>query len=172
MELEKLQSLKENRKMNVGMYTGSFDPVTNGHLDIIERGAKIFDKLYIAVVHNVNKKCLFSLEERCELLRIACKDIPNVEVVICDKLAVQFAKEIHANTILRGLRALTDFEYELQMATTNHELDPNIETIFMMTNSHYSFLSSSAVKEIAAFNGDNSKFIPEVVQKALSEKFK
>lgn len=157
--------------MNKGVYTGSFDPVTYGHIDIIERAAKIFDHLYIAVVYNANKKGLFTLEERCELLKEVCKNIKNVEVVVCDKLSVQFATELGASTIVRGLRVLTDFEYELQMATTNKELNPNIETIFMMTNSHYSFLSSSAVKEVAEFHGDIHKFVPENVEKALRKKF-
>ena len=157
--------------MKIGIYTGSFDPVTNGHLDLIERGSKMFDKLYVSVTKNISKNCCFTLDERVDLLKKACKAFSNVNIVICDKLVVEFAKELNANVILRGLRALTDFEYELQMATINKSLNPDIETVFMMTSSQYSFLSSSAVKELARFGGSIDNFVPENVKKALELKY-
>lgn len=157
--------------MKIGIYTGSFDPVTNGHLDLIERGSKMFDKLYVSVTKNISKNCCFTLDERVDLLKEACKAFSNVNIVICDKLVVEFAKELNANVILRGLRALTDFEYELQMATINKSLNPDIETVFMMTSSQYSFLSSSAVKELARFGGSIDNFVPENVKKALELKY-
>lgn len=157
--------------MKIALYTGSFDPVTNGHMDLIIRGAKMFDSLFIAVAKNGEKNALFTVQERVQLLKEACKNIPNVKVLICDKLVVDFAQEIGAQTMLRGLRVLTDFEYELQMATTNKELNPSIETIFMMTSREYSFLSSSAVKEIARFHGNIENFVPENVKDAMIKKF-
>lgn len=157
--------------MKIGIYTGSFDPVTNGHLDIIERGSKMFDKLYIGVAINVEKKYLFDADERVRLLKEACKDYKNVIIVQSEGLSVEFAESLGANVILRGLRVLTDFEYELQMASINKSLNPNIETIFMMTSTKYSFLSSSVVKEIAKFHGDISKFVPPVVETAVKKIF-
>lgn len=157
--------------MKIGMYTGSFDPVTNGHLDIIYRGAKLFDKLYVAVAENVGKGYLFSLIERVSMLKEACKEIDNVEIVVCDTLAVEFAKRLGVSVMLRGLRAMTDFEYELQMEAVNKTLDSNIETIFMMTSTNYSFLSSSAVKEMAKFGGDVTKLVPGNVCLELKKKF-
>ena len=153
------------------MYTGSFDPVTNGHIDIICRGAKMFDKLYVAVAQNVGKDYLFSLEERVNLLKEACNMYDNVEIVVCDCLAVEFAKRLGAKVMLRGLRVMTDFEYELQMEAVNKTLDPEIETIFMMTSTQYSFLSSSSVKEMAKFGGDVSKLVPGNVNAALKRKY-
>ena len=146
----------------VGLYSGTFDPVTNGHLDVIERGYELFDRLYITVAQNINKKTLFTVEERVEMLKCATAHLPNVEVMVCsDKLVVDFAKEVGAKTILRGLRAVTDFEYEFQIATTNKRLAPEIETVF-----------SSTTKEVARFGGDVSSFVPEFVKDALEEKYK
>lgn len=156
----------------VGIYSGTFDPVTNGHLDIIERGYELFDYLYITIAQNINKKTLFTVEERVEMLKRATMHLPNVEVVVCsDQLVVDFAKEVGAKTILRGLRAVTDFEYEFQIATTNKRLAPEIETVFLMTKAENMFLSSSTTKEVARFGGDVSSFVPEFVQDALKEKF-
>lgn len=157
--------------MKKGLYPGSFDPVTNGHLDMIERGSKMFDTLYVAVVKNESKKCLFSVEERKTMLEEVCKNYKNVEVVISEaRLTVDIAKELNVDVILRGLRAVTDFEYEIQMASTNSQLNDDIETIFMMTNIKYSFLSSSIVKEVASLGGDVSKFVPKYICEKLEEK--
>jgi len=156
----------------VGIYSGTFDPVTNGHLDIIERGYELSDYLYITIAQNINKKTLFTVEERVEMLKRATMHLPNVEVVVCrDQLVVDFAKEVGAKTILRGLRAVTDFEYEFQIATTNKRLAPDIETVFLMTKAENMFLSSSTTKEVARFGGDVSSFVPQFVQAALKEKF-
>lgn len=154
------------------MYPGSFDPITYGHLDLIYRGSKVFDKLYIAISKNSSKKSLFSVEERCEMIKEVTKSLPNVEVVICDKLTAEFAHDLKATAILRGLRAVTDFEYEMQMASTNSLLFPDVETIFVMTRTEYSFLSSSIVKEVGSYGGDISQFVPPYIRACLIEKFK
>lgn len=155
----------------IGVYPGTFDPITNGHLDIIKRGSALFDKLYILVANNINKNTLFSVEERMELIQHAVQDLKNVEVVSSPLLTVEFAKSVHAVAMLRGLRMVSDFEYELQMATLNKCIDDTIETIFIMSSHEYSFLSSSSVKEIAKFNGDVSSFVNAHTEKALKEKF-
>lgn len=157
--------------MNKGIYPGSFDPLTFGHIDMIERGAKMFDELIIGVAYNQQKKYCFTLEERIAMLKEECSHMKNIKIVAVRKLTVDFAKEHGVDVILRGLRAVTDFEYELQMASTNRKLDVNVETIFMMTNINYSFLSSSIVKEIASLNGDISKFVPPKVGEKLKIKF-
>ena len=151
--------------MKVGIYPGSFDPVTNGHIDIIKRSAKLVDTLIVAILENPSKKALFSVEERIQLLEETCKDIINLKVESFSGLLVDFAKEQKANLIIRGLRALTDFEYELQMAQMNKHLHAEIETIFLVTDVKYSFLSSSAIKEVAQFAGDVSDFVPAIVAK-------
>ncbi|MED4401691.1 pantetheine-phosphate adenylyltransferase [Metabacillus fastidiosus] len=151
---------------------GSFDPITYGHLDIIKRGAKVFDEVYVCVLHNSSKKPLFSVEERCELIREVTKDIPNVTVESYDGLLINYAKNKKANSILRGLRAVSDFEYEMQGTSMNRVLDETIETFFMMTNNQYSFLSSSIVKEVAKYEGNISELVPEAVEHALKKKFK
>lgn len=156
----------------IGLYPGSFDPVTYGHLDLIKRGSQVFDHLYISVSNNSNKRYLFSAEERRDLLLECTKGLSNVEIIICDKLSVDLAEELQANAILRGLRAVTDFDYEMQMALTNRQLNPNVETIFMMTRKEYSFLSSSIVKEVAQYGGDISSFVPKVVEERLFSKIK
>lgn len=156
--------------MKIGVYPGSFDPVTNGHLDIIERASKLFDKLIVGVGVNNNKKSLFSVEKRLEFIEVSCKSIPNVEVDSFGGLLIEFMREKNANTIVKGLRAISDFEYEFQMALMNRKLNPEIETIFMMTSSKYSYLSSSLIKEVAGFGGCVRGLIPEVVEKELHKK--
>ena len=155
-----------------GIYPGSFDPVTLGHIDIIERSSKMVDELIVGVLQNKAKTPLFSVEERVRMLKEVTKHLPNVKIVSFEGLLVQFAKQMEAKVIIRGLRAITDFEYELQMAQTNHKLEPEIETIFLTTNLEYSFLSSSTVKEVASFGGDISQFVPDVIEKKIQEKMK
>lgn len=156
--------------MRIGVYPGSFDPVTLGHLDIIERGAKIVDKLIVGVLLNGMKNPMFSVEQRIQLLKEATKHLPNVEIRPFQGLLVDFLKQEGATEVIRGLRAVTDFEYELQMAQTNHKLAPSLETIFLTTSLEYSYLSSTIVKEVAAFGGDISKFVPEYVSAQILEK--
>lgn len=156
----------------IAICSGSFDPITLGHIDIIKRGAKIFDELIVVVLTNPAKNSLFTVEERMELIQKVTKDIPNVSVDSYDGLLVDYAKMKNANVILRGLRAVSDFEYEMQISSVNKTLSSDIETFFMMTKNNYSFLSSSVVKEVAKFGGDISKFVPPVVEEAVIEKFK
>ncbi|MDY0139619.1 MAG: pantetheine-phosphate adenylyltransferase, partial [Candidatus Izemoplasmatales bacterium] len=137
--------------MKIGFYPGSFDPITLGHLDIITRGAKLFDKLYIAISINPNKKTLFTTEERKELVKEAIKGIDNIEVITSDLLTVEHCKLVGASHILRGLRAVTDYDYEFQMTNFNHQISSDIDTVFLMTQGKYSFLSSSSVRELAHF---------------------
>ncbi len=154
--------------MRIGIYPGSFDPVTLGHVDIILRSAKMFDKLIIAVLQNSSKQPLFSSQERVELLKMVTKGIDNISIETFDGLTVDFARERGANTIVRGLRAVSDFEYELQIAQTNHKMNPNIDTIFLTTSVEYSYLSSSIVREIGRYQGDISNFVPaEIIEKVL-----
>jgi len=150
---------------------GSFDPITNGHLDILSRGAKIFDEVIVAIFNNQSKSPLFTVEERAELIRKSVQYIPNVRVDVSDGLLVEYAKEQKASVILRGLRAISDFEYEMQITSMNKRLDKHIETFFMMTNNQYSFLSSSIVKEVAKYKGNIYGLVPEPVEKALKKKF-
>ncbi|MBU7591997.1 pantetheine-phosphate adenylyltransferase [Metabacillus halosaccharovorans] len=150
---------------------GSFDPITLGHLDIIKRGAKVFDQVYVCVLNNSSKQPLFTVEERCELIREVTKEIPNVFVESYKGLLIDYVREKKAQAILRGLRAVSDFEYEMQITSMNRVLDDNIETFFMMTNNQYSFLSSSIVKEVAKYKGNISELVPEVVEIALKNKF-
>ena len=156
--------------MTTAVYPGSFDPVTNGHLDVISRGAELFDKVIVGVLHNSTKSPLFSVEERVRILNEATKDLPNVEIVAFSGLSVDFARQCKAKVIIRGLRAITDFEYEIQMSQTNHKLEPEVETMFLTTNLKYSYLSSTIVREVAAFGGDISQFVPETVAKSIKEK--
>lgn len=155
------------KKERVAVYPGSFDPVTYGHLDIIQRSAKQFDRLIVAVLNNTSKNPLFTVEERKELLAEVTKDIPNVEIDSFRDLLVRFMRSKDAHVIIRGIRSVTDFEYELQLASTNHMLDAEIETMFMMTNPKYSYLSSSIVKEIAQFNGEVKELVPPTVESRL-----
>ncbi|GGG81152.1 pantetheine-phosphate adenylyltransferase [Paenibacillus radicis (ex Gao et al. 2016)] len=161
-----------SEKLRVAVYPGSFDPVTFGHLDIIRRSAKQFDQLIVAVLNNTSKNPLFTVEERKEMLREVTSDIPNVTIDSFRDLLVRFMKSRNANVIIRGIRSVTDFEYELTLASTNHLLDSDIDTIFMMTNPKYSYLSSSIVKEIAQFKGEVTELVPQAVERRLVEKYK
>jgi len=155
------------------IYPGTFDPITFGHLDIIKRAALLFDKIIIGVIEKpLKSQFLFTIDERLEMIKNSTTDIKNIEIETFDGLLVDYAQNKKVNLIIRGLRAITDFEYEFQMALTNKKLANNIETMFMMTNEKYSYLSSSVVKEIAKFNGDISEFAPEFVIKKLKNKFK
>lgn len=155
----------------IAVCPGSFDPITNGHLDIIRRSSKLFDEFHVVVMNNSAKKTLFTPEERVELIKEVVKELPNVQVNMSNQLTVDYAKSVNAIAIVRGLRAVSDFEYEFQITSMNRNLDDELETIFMMTNNNYSFLSSSIVKEVAKYNGDISKFVPSSVEKAIKEKF-
>lgn len=150
---------------------GSFDPITNGHLDIIIRGAKVFEKVIVTVFNNESKSPLFTVEERIQLLKESTKDIPNVSVDSSAHLLMDYAAEKNAHAIIRGLRAVSDFEYEMQITSMNRKLNEDIETFFMMTNNQYSFLSSSMIKEIAKYDGNISGLVPEHVEEALKSKF-
>ncbi len=157
--------------MKRAVYPGSFDPITFGHIDIIERSAKMVDELVIAVLRNSAKNSLFSLEERVNMIKEVTKDLPNVKVETFDGLLVDYMRQIDATIIIRGLRAVTDFEYELQIAQMNHVLKENAETIFLMTSLQYSYLSSSLVKEIASYGGDISKFVPNELIERIYTKY-
>ncbi|NCB94584.1 MAG: pantetheine-phosphate adenylyltransferase [Clostridia bacterium] len=156
--------------MTTSVYPGSFDPVTFGHLDVIERGAQLFDKVIVGVLNNSIKSPLFSVEERVKILEEATKNLPNVEIVAFSGLSVEFARQCNAKVIIRGLRAITDFEYELQMAQTNRVLAHDVDTMFLTTSLEYAYLSSTTVKEVAQFGGDISKFVPDFVMKKVHEK--
>ena len=158
--------------MATAVYPGSFDPVTKGHLDIIKRAAKINDHLIVAVLINSAKHPLFTVEERVAMLQECCKNIPNVTVESFDGLTVEFAKKRHASVMVRGLRAVTDFENEIQLAHTNHALCPGIETVFLSTSLKWSYLSSTIVREAAHYNHDVSKFVTPNVEAALKEKIR
>lgn len=157
--------------MFVAVYPGSFDPITNGHLDVIERGRKLFDKLIVAILRNPQKVPLFSIEEREAMIRETVKNFSNVEVAVFDGLLVKFARERGCRVIVRGLRAISDYEYETQIALVNRKMAPEIETIFLPTSAEYSYLNSTVVKEIARFKGCVRELVPAVVEEKLREKF-
>lgn len=156
--------------MKTAIYPGSFDPVTLGHYDIIERSSKIFDRLIVGVLNNSAKSPLFSVEERVKMLKDVTKGLPNVEVMAFDGLLIDFARAKEAQVIVRGLRAVTDFEYELQMAQTNRVLAQDVDTVFLTTSLEYAYLSSTTMKEVAYFGGDLSKFAPKEITDAVMEK--
>lgn len=158
--------------MTRAIYPGSFDPVTRGHLDIIERAGRTMEHLTVAVLVNSVKNPLFTVEERVELLRRETAHLPNVEVTSFNGLLVDFARESGAKVIIRGLRAVTDFEYELQMAQTNRKIAPEVDTLFLTTSLEYAYLSSSIVKEVALYDGDISAFVTPEVEHAVKEKMK
>lgn len=157
--------------MSVAVYPGSFDPVTLGHLDVIRRAARATDELIIGILRNTKKEPLFSLEERKSMIEECVKDIENVTVKVFDGMTVDFARENDAHIIVRGLRAVSDFEYEMQMAQTNHTIDPQVDTIFFTTSLEYAFLSSTIVKEVGFYGKDVSHYVPEPVVRKLREKF-
>ena len=159
--------------MKRAVYTGSFDPVTNGHMDIIRRAAEIFDVLIVSVLNNKEKTPLFSVEERVKMLKEVTKDLPNVRIIPFDGLLVDFAERMDADMVIRGLRAITDFEYELQMAQTNRMLSHGkIDTVFLTTSLEYAYLSSSAIKQIASFDGDITPCVPDFVADLIYDKYR
>ena len=151
-------------KRKIAIVPGSFDPITYGHIDIIKRSAELFDEVIVAILVNPDKKYLFSLDERVEMINETIKEIPNVKVDSFSGLLVNYAKQVGSNVIVRGLRAVSDFEYEMQLTFMNKALDENIETFYMMANKQYSFISSSIVKGVSGFGADLSKFVPEYVE--------
>lgn len=157
--------------MRRAVYPGSFDPVTFGHLDVIRRSSALVDELIVGVLNNNTKTPLFSVEERVKILLEVTKDISNVRIESFTGLSVDFVKKCDAGFLVRGLRAITDFDYELQMAQTNRIMNPEIDTIFLTTSLEYAYLSSSTVKEVAAYGGDISKFVPEIAVKEMQKKY-
>ena len=156
--------------MKTAIYPGSFDPIHNGHLDVIERASKLWDRVIVAVAVNHEKQSLFTMEERVGLIKKASRHLPDVEVTSFEGLLVDYVLEVRANAVLRGLRAVSDFEYEFQMALMNRSLDESLETVFLMPSQENIYLSSRIVKEVATFGGDITKFVPAVVNDAVAEK--
>jgi pantetheine-phosphate adenylyltransferase len=159
-------------KKNIAIYPGTFDPITYGHLDIIDRAANLFDVVIVGVAYNINKTPMFTKEERKDLIKAVTKKYKNVRVEMFNGLLVDFAKSKNANVIIRGLRAISDFEYEFQMSLTNRKLAPGITTMFLMPNEKYTYLNSSLVRELSKLKGDISNFVPPVVEKKLKLKLK
>jgi pantetheine-phosphate adenylyltransferase len=157
------------RLNTIAIYPGTFDPITNGHLDIIKRACKMFDKIIVAVANNKSKNSMFNLEKRVEMVKIATQNMPKIEVKEFNSLLVNFAKKENAKIIIRGLRAVSDFEYELQMSYANQSLDNSIETIFLMPTLNNAFISSSIVRNILAYNGDISHLVPKEIEKMISQ---
>ncbi len=158
--------------MRTAVYPGSFDPVTNGHLDIITRASAVYDKIIVVVSKNSSKKPAFTFEERAEFVRRATSHLKNVEVDFSEGMLVDYVKKCGSNVIIKGLRAVSDFEYEFQMALANKKIDPSIETLFMMTDAEYSFLSSSIVKEMASLGADIEGLVPEIIINDIKNKFR
>ena len=154
----------------IGIYPGSFDPITNGHLDLIERGSRLVDKLVVAILRNEEKRTLFTLDERIEMLREVTRQLPNVEVDSFNGLLVDFASQMGATLILRGIRAVSDYEYELQMALMNRRLAPHVETVFLLSGEAYSFLSSRLVKEVISLGGNIAGLVPPPVEERLKRR--
>ena len=158
-------------KKNIAVYPGTFDPITNGHIDLVERSLGIFDEVIIALAPNPKKMPLFTIEERIEMIKAATKGLENVKTDVFNGLLVNYAKKKKAKAIIRGLRAVSDFEYEFQMALMNRRLDSRIETVFLMPSEEYSYLTSTIIKEIAAFKGSVKGLVPKIVEDKLKEKF-
>lgn len=154
----------------VAICPGSFDPITNGHLDIIERGSRLFDVVYVVLLNNTQKNPFFTVEERTTLMREVTKHLPNVVISVHEGLLVEYAEKVNACAVIRGLRAVSDFEYEMQITAVNKKLKDDLETIFIMANNAYSFISSSIVKEVASYGGDLAGLIPSQVQEAFQKK--
>lgn len=157
--------------MKTAIYPGSFDPITKGHLDVLKRAADIFDKVILVVSVNVNKKSFLPLEDRLMLIKESCKDLENVEIDSFDGLTIEYAKKRNANVLIRGLRAVSDFEYEMQLSQANSALSSDIHTVFLITKPKYNFISSGTVREIALMKGDVSKFVPEPVAQYFEKKY-
>ena len=164
--------MRTSLKKVIAIYPGSFDPPTNGHLDLIERGSKIFDELIVAILRNPEKSPLFSLGERRAMLEALTADLRNVRVDVFDGLTVDYAARVKAGAVLRGIRALSDYEYELQMAMMNRRLSPDLETVFLMPSEAYSYVSSRLVREVARLGGDTRGLVPENVRDALSKRLR
>jgi|TARA_B110000438_G_scaffold147102_1_gene141676 pantetheine-phosphate adenylyltransferase len=158
--------------MKTIVYPGTFDPITNGHVDLIERASKLFDKIVIGIASNQKKSPLFTVDERIHLATVAVAHLDNVEIIGFDYLLVNFVKDCNAEAVMRGLRAVSDFEYEFQLANMNRALSPELESIFLTPSEKFSYISSSLIREISALKGDASKFVPPHVAAALLEKFK
>jgi len=156
----------------IALYPGTFDPVTLGHIDIIKRAANLFENLMVAVADNPEKTALFSVEERMELLRASLRDVDRISITSFSNLTAKFAKSIGATAIIRGLRAISDFEFEFQMALMNRQIEPDVETVFLMPKAKYSYISSSLVKDIAKRGGDISSFVPPAVEEAIIKRFR
>jgi pantetheine-phosphate adenylyltransferase len=163
--------MQGSRMKRIAIYPGSFDPVTNGHVDIVHRGVALFDQVIVTILHNPKKKSLFTLDERMEMLQESLKDISGVSFDTFGGLLVDFAKQCGAQAILRGMRAVSDFEYEFQLALMNRKLQRDVQTVFMMTGLRWIFTSSSIIKEAAQFGGDISDMVPPIVNQKLKEKF-
>lgn len=157
--------------MKTIVYPGTFDPITNGHIDLIERASRLFDKVIVAIASSERKGPLFNVEERIQLATVALEHIPNIEVRGFDYLLVNFVKDCNADAIMRGLRAVSDFEYEFQLANMNRALSPDLESVFLTPAERFSYISSSLVREISSLDGDVSKFVPANVAEALAKKF-
>jgi len=157
--------------MKIAIYPGSFDPVTNGHLDLIQRALLLFDRLVIAIADNPDKNPLFSADERLEMVKSTVKDLKRVKVVLFTGLLANLAKELEASAFIRGVRAVSDFEFEFQLALMNRKLTPKTETVFLIPSEKYTYLSSNLIKDIARFNGEINRFVPKIVERKLKEKF-
>ena len=158
-------------KRTIAVYPGSFDPITNGHLDILNRGLELFDKVIVAVAYNIEKKALFSVEERMELIKLSVNGNEHVLVDSFNGLLVNYVEKVGARFVIRGLRAMSDFEYEFQMASMNRNLDTEMDTLFMMTSKDYYFISSRTIKEVQQFGGSVKGLVPDIVEQRLKEKF-